>query len=95
MSAPFVVLALRLSAGDLFDAEIAAEVFVLFFGRFGGIKTHARRRRRYIKTASIPACRSRLPVWLGLWCNSTPYRFTFIELKLPAMARSVKVRRHY
>jgi hypothetical protein len=63
MSAPFVVLALRLSAGDFSVVEIAAEVFALFFDRFiGGIKMRARRHRRYFEMASNPACLSRRPV---------------------------------
>jgi hypothetical protein len=42
MSAPFVVSALRLSVGDLFDVEIAAELFADFVDRFiGGIKLRA------------------------------------------------------
>jgi hypothetical protein len=58
MSAPFVVSALRLSAGDFFDVEIAAELFADFFDRFiGGIKLHARRHRRYLKNAIHSATR--------------------------------------
>jgi hypothetical protein len=55
MSAPFVVLALRLSAGDCLVFDIADEVFAFFFDRFiGGIKMHARRHRRYFANGIDP-----------------------------------------
>jgi hypothetical protein len=55
MSSPFVVSALRLSAGDFFVVEIAAEVFAVFFDRFiGGIKMRARRHRRYPENGIDP-----------------------------------------
>jgi hypothetical protein len=55
MSAPFVVLALRLSAGDFLASEIAAEILAVFFDRFiGGIEMHARRHRRYFENGIDP-----------------------------------------
>jgi hypothetical protein len=55
MGAPFVVLALRLSGGNFFVLEIAAEVLAVLFDRFiGGIKMRARRHRRYVENGIDP-----------------------------------------